>query len=188
MVINKPKLFWGVIVSIYFYFVFYNPWPLWPSVNVFVRLPEFVFGMFFYRYWKKVDKKTFFVSILILAITTIYNPSWDGNIKTTYIGISFFLVLVYLAKWTEQIGGIRYICSWICKYSYAIFISHHIIIYELGKMFDLNTIPFSGSIMLFIVCCELILLVGIGLHQLHASIMQGIYHMIHYEKVGGLHD
>ena len=131
MVINKPKLFGVLIVSIYFSFVFYNPWPLWPSVNVFVRLPEFVFGMFFYRYWKKVDKKTFFVSIFILAITTIYNPGWDGNIKTTYIGISFFLVLAYLAKWAEQIGGIRYICSRICKYSYAIFISHHIIIYEL---------------------------------------------------------
>lgn len=171
LVIHRPKVLVLLSFAAYFVFIFYNPWPLWPSVNIFVRLPELIFWMVFYRYWNKVNIKTFWAAVIVLISTTIWNPNWDGNIKTTYIGIAFFLVLAYLARWTERSVGIRYVCSKVCKYSYAIFISHHIVIYELGKRFDLNTISFGGSVMLFIVCCEVIVLVAMGLYNFHRFIM-----------------
>ena len=106
-----------------------------------------------------------------IYIGNIWNPSWDGNIKTTYIGIAFFLVLVYLSEFFKKNHTVKYICAKICKYSYAIFLSHHLVIYEIAKKFDLNTIGYWGSMMLLLVCIEFIVLVAFGLFHLHRILM-----------------
>lgn len=173
MVINHPKSFSGFLLILYFAFIRFNPWPLWPSVNVFVRLPEFVFGMLFMKYGKRINLKVFIPAVLILAMTTIQNPAWDGNIKTTYIGIAFFLVLVFLSEFFEK-QFVKYICARICKYSYAIFLTHHLIIYEVSKKFDLNSIGYMGSLMMLFVCSELIVVVAVCLFHLHHMVMAEI--------------
>lgn len=170
-VVKYPRLSTATSIALYLGFIKFNPWPLWPSVNVFVRLPEFLFGMLFIRYIKGVNVKLLLLSLAVLIGTTIWNPSWDGNIKTTYIGIAFFLVLVYLSEFFKKNHTVKYICAKICKYSYAIFLSHHLVIYEIAKKFDLNTIGYWGSVMMLFVCIEFIVLVAFGLFHLHRILM-----------------
>lgn len=179
-VIKRPVAISIIAIGLYFYFVFFNPWPLWTSVNVLVRLPEFLFGMFFIKYWKTVDWKAALCAVIVLLMTSWLNPTWSGDIKTTYIGISFFIVLAYISRFFENNEGIKYICSKICKYSYAIFISHHIVIYEIGKKFDLPNISYGNSVALFIVCCEISAIVAFFLYHLHQWIM------IHIDRVCSL--
>lgn len=173
-IIKQPLATTVIVLTLYFYFIFFNPWPLYTSVNIFVRFPEFIFGMLFVKYRKNVDWKTFIIAIAILAITSWKNPGWSGDLKTTYIGIAFFVVLVYLARFFEKSKGTNYFCSKICKYSYAVFISHHLVIYEIGKKFDLANISYGNSVALFIVCCEISAIVAFALYHLHKLIVEQV--------------
>ena len=172
--IKQPIITIAIVLVLYLYFVFFNPWPLWTSVNIFVRLPEFMFGMLFVKFGKNVNWKAFTLALIILATTSWIHPGWSGDLKTTYIGIAFFVVLAYLARFFQNSSEIKYFCSKICKYSYAIFISHHIVIYEVGKKINLNTISYGNSIALFIVCCEIIAVVAFVLYHLHKWIVKQV--------------
>ena len=165
------------VLGLYFYFIFANPWPLWLSVNVFVRLPEFLFGMYFYKYWKNVTWRGALIGTIVLITTTLWNPNIDDNIKTTYIGIAFFIVLVYVARIFEHNKAILYISSKICKYSYAIFISHHILMYEIGKQFDLANIAYGNSVALFAVCCGLSFITAFLLYSCYKFTIKQIAQM-----------
>ena len=123
-----PKTFCIGIVLLYIPFTFYNIVPMFPSSKIlFVRFPEFVFGMLFVLYIKRSRIWMAAAGILILILNTIFKPELPVSFQTTYIGISVFLILV-LISYLADTAILQSICKSISKYSYAIFLTHHIIL------------------------------------------------------------
>lgn len=152
-VLKFPKI--TVICTMIVYIIshlFYSL-PLTESTFLLTRLPEIIFGMLFVVYMKKVKTSWFIVSLLVIAANTILQPAWSSNIQTTYVGIASFLVLTWLATYVGKISVVQSICKTVSKYSYAIFLVHHYIIYEICEKFPLQSISVLESYLLFLLCC-----------------------------------
>lgn len=144
-----------------------------PSTGVLLttRLPELVFGMYFIKYIKKVNWYTALIALCIIVLNTIIAPDFiSENIQVTYIGISSFLVLVYVAGIVERFDIIQRVCKVICKYSYACFIIHHWIIYQLVLKFDIASISRFNSYLLCLLCFVLVAFATYLLHNITEKI------------------
>lgn len=143
---------------------------LWDkSIEVFARVPEFMFGMIFVKYIKKVNWKMVIPAVVIIALNTVFKPTWYNNFQTFYIGVSSFIILVFIAQFIK-VRWIQNICSVISKYSYACFLVHHFIIYRVAEKVDLNTISRRGSYMLFLWTLCLIVFFSWALQTLYDNL------------------
>lgn len=126
------------------------------SYEVFARVPEFMFGMLFIKYIKKVDWKAVVVAAVVLVTNGVVKPTViPENIQTFYVGVSSFLVLVYFANHIRW-KSVQNVCQVIGKYSYACFLVHHFIIYRVAERVDLNNMTRKASYMTFLWCVLLI--------------------------------
>lgn len=140
------------------------------SIIVLTRLPEIVFGMYFVRWGKKVDWKMALSAFLILIVNGVVAPSWSSMLQTTYVGIASFIVLVFLSYYLK-FSACEKFCDVISKYSYAIFLVHHVIIAEIMARFDLVNISVKKSYLLFAAICVVIAVFAWILFHIHAFIM-----------------
>ena len=135
------------------------------DIIVTTRLPEILFGMYWIQLGLKPSRRMALGSFLVLLLNSIVDFSWiHSSIRTLYIGICAFVFLVYFAERLD-FSLIKRICSVICKYSYPCFIIHHIIIYRMSLKFDLSSMTFTKSTMLFMCCGVVIILASFGLYR-----------------------
>ena len=170
--------FLGFIIIFYFFFPLLRKWLLthplslalaaaglyavflvlnsrYNSVLLPVLLPRILFGMYFMQSGKKVKWPTALISLGVIIVNSFLPWKIDSTLQATYIGIAVFLILVWAADYLKWIP-FRRICAWICKYSYAIFIVHHSIIFYMAGRFDLYEITRFNSYLLFLCCCGVI--------------------------------
>lgn len=143
------------------------------SIIILTRLPEILFGMLYAQSGKKINWKMAVSAMIILVGNSIIKPSFPEAIQTTYVGIASFVLLVYLSYWFK-FKICHYLCNIISKYSYAIFLVHHVIISEMMMTFDLTNISRGYSYVLFAVICLVIAVIAWGLYHFHAYIMSQI--------------
>ena len=141
------------------------------DVTLFARLPEFLFGMYFIKYIKKVDGKLALISFLIIVCNTVFKPDFNYIVQYSYIGIASFVLLVYCSRFFD-FGVSRNICGIICKYSYPCFIVHHYLIFKVTSKFNLDQISVGQNYLLFACCVVVIALFSYLLLQLNDRIMQ----------------
>ena len=134
-------------------------------------------GMYFIKYFRKVKLPVAIVSLIILIVNTVVKPEINNSVQTTYVGFASFCVLVYLSKYLE-VNAIKKICAIISKFSYAIFLVHHIIILELAKNFDLQNITRTNSYLLFMVCVIFIAIGAYLLFEIHEKTMSCLKDLI----------
>lgn len=144
--------------------------PLSKSTFILTRLPEILFGMYFVRYIKLSNRKFALAGLTVLILNTIIRPSLSSNIQTTYVGIAGFLVFSYIGECLKGRRLIENICKSLSRYSYAIFLTHHFIIYEMAQKFDLFKITVLESYLLFILCCFVIAFFTIYLYNINNGI------------------
>ena len=126
MMNHHERILWCLVLALYFGMLLYNPFPLSKPMNIFVRLPEFCFGMAYIKYKEQLlNKRTFFVIGGVLIIDYLSKSMLPVSLRTTYLGIIAFLAFVIVAQYVEKVSCIRKIVSWICKHSYIIFLIHH---------------------------------------------------------------
>lgn len=176
-----PLLRWGVrkqpqitiifIVGIYFLYMLLGPDSFNKTEVIFVRLPEILFGMLFIKYIRKIKWPVGLGALMILILNGVMKPEIDHNYQTTYVGISAFLVLVFVSQYL-QCNFAHRVSSVISKYSYAIFLVHHVIIIQILGKFDLNNVSRLYSYLLFILCCCVIGLFAKLLYLLHGAVMR----------------
>ncbi len=168
---------WLCFVSILLYlpFALHNWFPNFGAAKlIWVRLPEFLFGMLFIEKIKTVRPWMLFSSLIILILNTLLKPAFPDSIQTTYIGISFFVVLVFISQYLNK-QPIRLLCHTIGKYSYACFLTHHFIIDQICSTFPMETLSRSGRYMLFILCASVTAVASWLLYSLHSHIMKYIH-------------
>lgn len=154
----------------------YVPYPLIPATVLFVRIPELVFGMCFVKYKGKVTWRTAALALIVVLVNWTVKPGFSASIQTTYVGIASFLVCVYVSD-IVRCAPVEYICGKLSKYSYAVFLVHHVIIAAIMGKFNLMEISVKESYLLFAgVCCVIALCAWI-LYQTHHFVMKGIARM-----------
>ena len=109
-------------------------------------------------------------AFLILIVNGVVAPSWSSMLQTTYVGIASFIVLVFLSYYLK-FSACEKFCNVISKYSYAIFLVHHVIIAEIMARFDLVNISVKKSYLLFAAICVVIAVFAWILFHVHAFIM-----------------
>lgn len=161
----------GVMVIYLMFVIFYKaPYPL--STIILVRLPEILFGMYMVKYKFKIKWPVAVASFLIIVANTILQPELVETIQTTYIGIASFIILVYVSNFFARFKGIGWFSSLISKYSYAIFLVHHVLIHEIAAQFDLQGISVLKSYILFAAICMVIAIASKLLYELHKTMMK----------------
>lgn len=156
---------------------------------VFARIPEFLFGMIFIKYIRKVNLKLFaptfaimlfsmFIDKFVNSMDSAYINSLISNPRfsmyvVTIVGISSFCVFAYLF-YSIKNGIFRKISIFISKYSYAIFLSHHFIMVLFIRHFVYSEMPRSEIIILYAMLWFIVLLVSMELVKLNKKIM-GIF-------------
>lgn len=136
-----------------------------------VRTPDLLFGMYFITYIKKVNRSTGIISLLILIIFLFIPIPMLEIFKIDIIGVSTFLFLVYIAQFFKQ-RYITYCFRIISKYSYAIFLVHHIVMVQFLNHFANSKVSIFGFIVLFLETGFLISIFSFFLYQLNSLIIK----------------
>ncbi len=149
--IEKSPISLGIVSLVLFvaFVIMKNPHN---SILLPVLLPRLIFGMYFVKSGKKVSWKVALAAFGVIILNAVLPWNVESNIQSTYIGIAMFLVLVYVADFLKWFP-FRRACSLICKYSYSIFIVHHIIILEMTAKMNMVEITKLYSYLLFLCCC-----------------------------------
>lgn len=142
-----------------------------PATILLVRLPEFAFGMIFVKLNWRADWKISILALILIIANMIFKPEIPASIQTTYIGISSFLVLVFVSALVKN-KGIKKICEGISKYSYAVFLVHHIIIINVMNFVDLTKVTLLQSYLLFVVIGCMIAVVAGGLYKINRILVR----------------
>lgn len=161
-----------VVVVMYGATLYLNHGPMPMATVLTTRLPEILFGMAFVRYIKKADWKIGLPCLIILVANTLLAPTFNKSIQTTYVGIAAFLFLVFLAEYAGRLTGIRRICGILSKYSYAIFLVHHVVISKMIAKYDVMTMTRTQSYLLFMTIMMVVAVLSYLLFRLHAAVMK----------------
>lgn len=169
--VKKHPIITAVIIGmIYFLGTFVYKGSLNQSCIIFNRIPELAFGMYFVEYWKKIPVIGVLASAAVLALNTILKPEWNSTFQTTYIGIAAFCVFVFAGQYIKW-NWLQKLCKVIGKYSYAVFLVHHVLIYKIVGSFDLGNICRSNSYLLFALCVIVIFVAAYVVVNLQARFM-----------------
>lgn len=169
---NKCEgLLWIIIMVMFVYFITNNPTPMQLSTIVFVRLPEFCFGMAFIKHREKIMCIwTMVGAMLIMMLDLMFRDYIPVSLRTMYLGIVLFIGFVYISKYFTRIKMVNKICAWICKYSYVIFLIHHRIIWEITAKWDMANVTRTQSYILFFICLEITFLCAYLIKMLYNGI------------------
>lgn len=141
------------------------------NVLLFSRLPEFLFGMYFMKYIRKVNWKWIIPAGAVILLNSIIKPEFNSIFQTTYIGICSFILLVWIADFIKA-NWFKSVCRKISKYSYACFIIHHMVIYMVIPRINIYTISVGQSYLLFGYVCIMVALATYILYNCHAKIVK----------------
>lgn len=160
----------AVILGLYILSVWYLQGSGLPAAMIIsVRLPELVFGMYFMIYWKKFPKLLLIPAAGILVLASFF-PDFNENIATTAVGISLFIILVIAGTLLDH-QIVRAPFNLISKYSYGIFLVHHVIIMEVYRVLNTSTFEVKRYYFLFATVCVLSFIFAVVLSKVTASIV-----------------
>lgn len=133
--IKKAPLVSGLcILAGHILFIIFFPFSYSPEITVLGLLPEFVIGIYFSIYVKEINIPTFLGSLLVFVIMTVWNypgyPIHGNTIAVTALFLAFAIPKKYKNQADRaglRIPMIRPICAFLAKYSFTLFLLHHIL-------------------------------------------------------------
>ena len=125
----------------------------YPSAMILTtRLPELAFGSYFVLYGRRVHWATVIPAVAVLAISAMLPEEIPEDVATTLVGISAFLILVVVGRYVA-IQPVRVLVDLIAKYSYPIFLVHHVVIMVLYEKINVaGFVPVQRYTMLAATC------------------------------------
>ena len=173
---KNEALTWIMVIIAYIITLKYYDFNFEISKFIFARLPELCFGMSFMKH--RVNPRWYMVipAFAVLAVNTLVQPRIMRIIPITYVGIAMFVAMVFVSNIIKG-KKIRTVCSWLSKYSYAIFLVHYVIIEYIQAYFDLDGITIIKNYILFVITFIVILII--------AYILQGSHDYIFKVKKSG---
>ena len=125
----------------------------YPSAMILTtRLPELAFGSYFVLYGRRVHWATVIPAVAVLAVSAMLPEEIPEDVATTLVGISAFLILVVVGRYVA-IQPVRVLVDLIAKYSYPIFLVHHVVIMVLYEKINVaGFVPVQRYTMLAATC------------------------------------
>lgn len=165
---------WGGSILLLEHFNVYAAAVLLPT-----RILELTVGIYFMKYWKRFPLWVTPFALGILAFSS-YFSEFDENYITTFVGFAAFVLLVQVARFLDH-QAIRSVVALISKYSYEIFLVHHVVIMQLFIWVPLNQYagPGGGVLawMLFATACILTFALAVALKSITGRVVAFITSM-----------
>lgn len=146
---KNAYLFLGIYLIIYVLVVWYYPFEMSISRNFFTRLLDFCFGMFVIDKMKKMKFYYVIPAGIVFLFFLLYKLPDKGMYAITLMGISAFIIVVAISEKIKKESVIK-LCQTVGKYSYGIFLVHHIIINEILTRFSGCSLSFVEGCLLFL--------------------------------------
>lgn len=149
----------------------------WDARLVAIHLPEFFFGMLLVTITRKRQILLAAAAAVLLGGQTLWG-GWDTKIVCALFGAVVFVVLIFVAD-CIGFGPVRRLCALLGKYSYAVFLVHHVIILRLVEGFDLGALPRRDTALLFFAYLVFTALAASALYWLDGKVRAGVSHLVH---------
>jgi hypothetical protein avisC_02320 len=175
-VMTYPKTTAAAIFVIYAVtFVLLNEIPhSFPNLIVLpLRLPELAFGMYFVRYVHRLPTWAILPWVLPCACVLIISarrPLLNEDFATPFVGVACFFILAMAARYLD-VGPVREPVALIAKYSYPIFLVHHVVIMKIFESTDTRAFSTLQLYMLFAAMSIIVFGLSVGLHRLNANVV-----------------
>ncbi|MFL1676638.1 acyltransferase family protein [Paenibacillus dendritiformis] len=155
LLVKYPKSLAIAAIAIYFIVVQNYIFKIQIDYNILTRLPEFLFGMYFVQYFKRVNIYMFSGSLIVVVFMLIVEIPINYMYTISMFGISLFVVLAFVGQYIKNVR-IHKPFLLISKYSFAIFLIHHVITEQLLVRFTERVITPIETYCLFIIVCIVI--------------------------------
>ena len=175
-VMTYPKTTAAAIFAIYAVtFVLLNEIPhSFPNLIVLpLRLPELAFGMYFVRYVRRLPTWAILPWVLpctCVLIISARRPLLNEDFATPFVGVACFFILAMAARYLD-VGPVREPVALIAKYSYPIFLVHHVVIMKIFESTDTRAFSTLQLYMLFAAMSVIVFGLSVGLHRLNANVV-----------------
>lgn len=138
--IRRPGVVWAVLLAICVPLHLYG----WAGGLIAIHVLEFLFGMTWIRLSRKAQCAALGACTVCLALF------WrvDTKITCTLVSAAVWVLLAWAAPWMDR-PILRRSCEWLGKYSYPVFLVHHVIILRMAEQFDLAALTRRDTALLF---------------------------------------
>lgn len=150
------------------------------AVILTTRLPELAFGMYFTQYIKRIPWPVALVSLLFLVVQEIH-PLLVDDLGTTFVGIAAFMLLVYTSRFVDY-QPVRVPVKSISRYSYPIFLVHHVVIIQIFNLINPTSLSASAAYLLFFADFTIIMVFSVILYRVNKSTLAYIRSMFVAEQ------
>ena len=136
---KAPLIFGACLLVFYAIFIPFYPFSFHQGASVLCRLPEFVLGIYFAMYMKKVDLLPAAIGGLVfLLLSFIEYPGYmmHGNlicIAGVFVCLYKLCSLVPVPKDDRRFHPLFFVVNTISKYSFSMFLFHHVVQEQLLK-------------------------------------------------------
>lgn len=145
----------------------------WDARLVAIHLPEFFFGMVFVVLGRRAQAGALGASLAgLLALCALGGPLADTKVLCALFSAAVFAALALAAPLFDR-GPIRRTCALLSKYSYAVFLCHHVLIQRLVRGFDLSVLTRRDTVLLFFSYLVATALVSALLYWLDGKVRAG---------------
>lgn len=150
-----PKLFLSVVFGLWGLCILFAQTPLLAERTFYMRIPEFVLGMYFMKYWNKHINVQGMIGV-VLSIFSLWISPLFGNAQILCLagcGCGVFMTLRMIASWIDgfSIAKIRRVIVGLAGISFEIFLLHHFaLIHILRIFFGDRELSQWGGAMLFV--------------------------------------
>lgn len=180
---KKPVITAVVVVVVYVVVsIFYNG--IIPKEVFFVlRIPEFVFGMYFVKYVKNVNWISGVVSLLVLILFEVIpldrimsSEAIQNTVvyRNTIVGIASVIFVTWICSFIKSERFFS-ACASISKYCYPVFLTHHVIIAEFTKNFSGRELGIIQNYIAFLIACVLTGIASVLLYKLDKKIKKMLF-------------
>lgn len=163
---KHPLVTWAIAIIIYLLVALYNPFEISITRNLLIRGYDFLFGMLIARYIPTdIDSKAKLVFLVVFGILFVVGTTYPVArlqiCMITLAGVSLFLFCLFMF---EKINlGKLYFVKIINKYSYDIFLLHHVTLSLCFEHFrDKQYSLFEGATLAIIYIISLGIFIKVG--------------------------
>lgn len=144
----------------------------WDARLVAIHLPEFFLGMLVVGLSRRMQGILAGAAVLLLAVQQILG-GWDTKIVSALFGAAVFTALIFVSQ-LISVGPVRRVCALLGKYSYAVFLVHHVIILRLAEGFDLAALTRRDTALLFGAYLVFTAMASAALYWLDGKVRKGV--------------
>ncbi|MFC5370603.1 acyltransferase family protein [Arcanobacterium bovis] len=142
-----------------------------PSAMIPVRLIELAFGIYFVKYIKRVAWYWAIPAVFVLLVGAAF-PDLQENLTTAVVGPAFFVLLAIIGQKLDT-KLVRIPVSLISKYSYAVFLTHHIIILCAFMTVNIPALSQQNRWILFLGLNVVIFVTSVVLYHVNDYVIKG---------------